>query len=242
MKTKGLLASVVTFMLLLSGLTACAQHERISGSGSVKKETRDIAGFKSIGTSGSFNVYISPGSSKSIEIEADDNILPYIVTELKGDELKVHIKKGYDIKPSQKITVNVSMPEVRSLAASGSGGFYSKGSLKGEKVELGISGSVNVDLDLQASKLEVGVSGSTKIALKGNISTVEYGISGSAAVDALALQSDNVEVSVSGSGDLAVNAQKKLDISISGGAKVRYKGNPSINQSSSGSAKITKID
>lgn len=242
MKTKSFLASAVTAILLLAGITAFAQRERVSGSGSIKKESRNINGFKSIGTSGSFNVYITPGTSKTIEIEADDNILPYIETELKGDELSIRVKKGYDIKPSQKITVNVSMPEVKSLAASGTGGFYSKGSLKGEKVELGISGSVNADLDLKASKLEVGVSGSTKITLKGNVSTVEYGISGSASVDALALQSDNVEVGVSGSGDLSVFAQKKLDISVSGGAKVRYKGSPAINQSSSGSAKITKID
>lgn len=242
MKTKSFLASAITAILLLAGITAFAQRERVSGSGSIKKESRNINGFKSIGTSGSFNVYITPGTSKTIEIEADDNILPYIETELKGDELSIRVKKGYDIKPSQKITVNVSMPEVKSLAASGTGGFYSKGSLKGEKVELGISGSVNADLDLKASKLEVGVSGSTKITLKGNVSTVEYGISGSASVDALALQSDNVEVGVSGSGDLSVFAQKKLDISVSGGAKVRYKGSPAINQSSSGSAKITKID
>lgn len=242
MKTKSFLVAAVTSMLLLTGITAFAQRERVAGNGNIKKETRNITGFKSIGTSGSFNVYITPGTSKTIEIEADDNILPYIESELKGDELYVHFKKGYDLRPSQKISVNVSMPEVRSLAASGSGGFYSKGSLKGEKVELGISGSVNADLELKASKLEVSISGSTKISLKGNVPTVEYGISGSGSVDALALQSDNVEVGVSGSGDLSVYAQKKLDISVSGGAKVRYKGNPAINQSSSGSAKVTKID
>lgn len=242
MKTKGFLASAVTFILLLSGLTVFAQREHVTGSGNIKKESREISGFKSVGTAGSFNVYISPGTSKTIEIEADDNLLSYIETELKGDELHIRIKKGYNVKPTQKITVNLSLPEVRSLAASGTGGFYSKGTLKGDKVELGISGSVNADLDLKANKLEVSISGSTKIALKGTVPKVEYGISGSGNVDALALQSDDVEVGVSGSGDLQVYAQKKLDISVSGGAKVRYKGNPAINQASSGSAKVTKID
>lgn len=242
MKTKGFLATVVACILLLTGMTASAQRERVAGNGNIKKETRNVSGFKSVGTSGSFNVYITPGTSKTIEVEADENILPYIETELKGDELNVHFKRGYDIKTTQKININLSMPEVKSLAASGTGGFFSKGSLKGDKVELGLSGSANVDLDLKATKLEVGVSGSTRISLKGNVPTVEYGISGSASVDALALQSDNVEVGVSGSGDLAVYSQKKLDISVSGSAKVRYKGSPAINQSSSGSAKITKID
>ncbi|WP_343667787.1 head GIN domain-containing protein [Chitinophaga sp.] len=234
--------TIAFLMLLFTSVTVFAQKEHITGSGTIKKESRSASPFKSIAASGSFNVYITPGSGSSIEIEADDNILPYIVTDIEDGELQLHVKKGYNIKPSQKITVNVTMAEVKSLAASGSGGFYSKGTLKGNKVELGISGSVIIDLDLNADKLEVGVSGSTKITLKGSIPDVEYGISGSASVDALALQSQDVEVGVSGSGDLAVYAAKKLDISVSGGAKVRYKGNPSINQSSSGSSKVTKID
>lgn len=234
--------AIAFLMLLFASVSVFAQKELVTGSGTLKKESRSASSFKSISTSGSFNVYITPGSGGSIEIEADDNLLPYIVTEVEDGELQLHVKKGYNIKPTQKITVNVSMAEVKSLAASGSGGFYSKGTLKGDKVELGISGSVIIDMDLKAEKLEVGVSGSTKISLKGNVTKVEYGISGSASVDALALQSETVEVGVSGSGDLAVFAEKKLDISISGGAKVRYKGNPSINQSSSGSAKVTKID
>lgn len=234
--------AIAFLMLLCASVSLFAQKERITGSGTLKKESRSASSFKSIAASGSFNVYITPGSGSNIDIEADDNLLPYIVTEVEDGELKLHVKKGYDIKPTQKITVNVSMAEIKSLAASGTGGFYSKGTLKGGKVELGISGSVNIDMDLKADKLEVGVSGSTKITLKGTIPAVEYGISGSASVDALSLQSQNVEVGVSGSGDLAVFAEKKLDISVSGGAKVRYKGNPSINQSSSGSAKVTKID
>ncbi|WP_440134942.1 head GIN domain-containing protein [Chitinophaga sancti] len=234
--------AIAFLMLMLASVNVFAQKDRITGSGTIKKESRSASAFKSIAASGSFNVYITPGSGTNIEIEADDNLLPYIVTDIENGELQLHVKKGYDIKPTQKITVNVSMAEIKELAASGSGGFYSKGTLKGDKVELGISGSVIIDMDLNAEKLEIGVSGSTKIALRGNVTKVEYGISGSASVDALALKSENVEVGVSGSGDLAVNAEKKLDISVSGGAKIRYKGNPSINQSSSGSSKVTKID
>jgi len=234
--------AIAFLMLMLASVNVFAQREHVTGNGTIKKETRTASSFKSISASGSFNVYITPGTSSNIEIEADENILPYIVTEVEDGELKLHWKKGYDVKPSQKIAVNVSMAEVKELAASGSGGFYSKGTLKGEKVDIGISGSVIIDMDLKADKLEVGVSGSTKILLKGDVPKVEYGISGSASVDALALKSQDVEVGVSGSGDLAVNVEKKLDISVSGGAKVRYKGNPSINQSSSGSSKVTKID
>lgn len=234
--------AIAFLMLICASVNVFAQRERLTGSGTIKKETRSASSFNSISASGSFNVYITPGAGSTIEVEADDNLLPYIVTEVENGELKLHWKKGYELKPTQKITVNVSMAQLKSLAASGSGGFYSKGTLKGDKVELGISGSVIIDMDLKAEKLEIGVSGSAKIALKGEVSKVEYGISGSASVDALALKSDFVEVGVSGSGDLAVNAEKKLDISVSGGAKVRYKGNPSINQSSSGSSKVTKID
>jgi hypothetical protein len=229
-------------VLVSSAFTITHRNERINGSGNIKEEARNEGAFKAISTSGAYNIYIQPGNQHSIKIEADDNILPYIVTKVSGNNLEIYTKKGYDIKPSKVVNIYITMEELEQLASSGSGGFYSRGKLKGDNVRLSFSGSVNTDIDLNANALKVEVSGSSKLSLKGNVSATEYHISGSVQVEALELKSNNAEVAISGSGKLDLNVEKKMEVRVSGMGQVRYKGTPVINQSSSGSVRVTKID
>lgn len=234
--------SLALSLFIFSAFTVAGFNEKIKGNGNIKQEARTAGSFKSISTSGSYNVYIQQGSGHDIKVEADDNILPYIVTEVNGNTLDIHTKRGYDVRPTKSINIYVTMDEVERLTSSGSGGFYGKGALKGGNVAFSFSGSTIVDLDINASKLKVELSGSTRLNLKGAIAAVDYDISGSGHVEALELQSSDVDIDISGSGRLDVNAEKKLAVSVSGSGTVRYKGSPSINQSSSGQAKVTKID
>jgi hypothetical protein len=185
-------------------------------------------------------VYITQGNTHSIRIEAESNLLPYIETKIDGDDLQVRVKKGYNIKPTKDVNVYVTMQEVRELAASGSGGFYSRNKLKTDKLELAVSGSADADLDVTSQQLEVGVSGASNVKLKGGAAKAEYSISGKADIQAFDLQAEDVEIAISGSGNANVNAQKTLDISVSGMGNIKYKGNPTIKQSVSGMGKIAK--
>lgn len=228
---------LLAFVLLLSSFL---QNERIAGNGDVKQEDRQATKFKNIGTSGTFKVYITQGNSHSVKVEAESNLLPYIETKIDGEDLEVRVKKGYNIKPTKTINIYVTMAEVKELAASGSGGFYSKGNLKTDKLELAVSGSADADLDVTSQHMEVAVSGASNVKLKGSATKAEYAISGKADIDAFDFQSDDVEIGISGSGNANVNAQKKLDVGVSGMGNVKYKGNPVIIQSVSGMGKIAK--
>lgn len=236
---KNLLLSIplLAFVLLLSSFL---QNERITGNGDVKQEDRQATKFKNIGTSGTFKVHIQQGNTHSIRIEAESNLLPYIETRIAGEDLEVRVKKGYNIKPTKDVNVYVTLQEVRELAASGSGGFYSKGKLKTDKLELAVSGSADADLDVTADEMEVGVSGASNVKLKGSAAKAEYSISGKADIQAFDFQANDVEIAISGSGNANVNAQKTLDIAVSGMGNIKYKGNPVIKQSVSGMGKIAK--
>lgn len=234
--------SLILFTFVFSAFTITGNNEKVKGSGNIKEETRSEGPFRSIRTAGSYNVYITPGAKNDIRIEADDNLLPLIVTKVNGNALEINTKKGFEIKPSKTINIYVTLDQLEELSSSGSGGFYSKGTLKGDRVKFAFSGSTTTELDLNASDLRVEVSGSSRLNLKGNIPATRYDISGSADVEALDLQSANASISISGSGKVDLAVEKKLDISVSGMGKVRYKGSPVINQSSSGMAKISKID
>jgi hypothetical protein len=234
--------SLLLFTLVASAFTISSKNEKVVGSGNIKAEARNESAFRRISTSGVYNVYITPGAKSDIRVEADDNLLPLIITKVNGNELEIYTKKGYDIKPTKTINIYVTLDELEELSSSGSGGFYSKGKLKGNNVKFSFSGSTNTNIDLNANNLTVQVSGSSKLNLKGNIPDTKYAISGSADVEALELQSSDADVNISGTGKLDIVAEKKLNISVSGMGKIRYKGTPVINQSSSGMAKISRIE
>lgn len=229
-----LLASIV----LLSSFIQ--RNERVKGNGETKEESRQATSFRKISSSGAFEVFIQQGGTHSIRVEAESNLLPYILTEVEGNKLNVHVKRGYNIQPTKKVNIYITLQELESLTSSGAGGFYSKGTLKTDNLDLGISGATNADLDLQAKDLDVTVSGVSHLKLRGNVAEASYRVSGSADISAFDLQTEEVKVGISGTAKANVNAVKNLNVQVSGMGTIKYKGSPSINQSVSGMGRISK--
>ncbi|MRG45596.1 hypothetical protein GFS24_10745 [Chitinophaga sp. SYP-B3965] len=230
---------LVLFFLSLSLAVSAQSQETISGNGKIKKEKRNASGsFDEIQVSGRYKVLFRQGSTTSIEVEADENLLPYIETNVDGAELQVHSKKGYNVKPTATIVVYITLPKLSSLQSSGSSSFSGEGSLKGDKLEISLSGKADVDLSLNYSGLELAVSGSGMVKLAGSVTKVEVNISGSGEFVAPDMKSQNMEINISGNGNAHVNVEKKLEIAISGNGKVKYKGSAITEQAVAGNGRV----
>lgn len=225
----------------ISGSFYHINEERIRGNGIVKQEPRPASPFTDISTSGVYKVVIEQGNTHSIRIDAEENLLPYILTDIEGGELKIHSKRGYNIQPTKEIKVYITLQKVDKLSASGAGGFTSTGKLKSDRIQLQFSGAADADLDINTDLLKVGISGASNVKLKGNSERAEYGISGAGDIDALDLSTNDVKIGISGTGKANVFAEKKLDVSVSGMGNIKYKGNPGITQAVSGMGRISKI-
>src|SRR5215211_4536604 len=98
--------------LLASATAFAGGWETIEGNGNLKKETRNASGYTAVATGGAFDVDISYGTSNTITIEADENLLPYIETVVEGNELKLKTKKGYSINSKNKMRISVSLTKL----------------------------------------------------------------------------------------------------------------------------------
>jgi biopolymer transport protein ExbD len=235
MKAKAFMTPVVLSVIMLTATVARSQ-QKINGSGSVKKETRNAdKPFDEIGVSGNYKVYISQGSKQSITVEAEENLLPYIETEIDGNDLGIGTKEGYNIRPTKDVVIRITVVKLESLAASGKSSFFGEGTIKGEDLEVGLSGETEASLSLDYSKLEIGISGKGKVKLNGRADKSELAISGDGDIAAADLKAKDMEVAISGNGNAHVQATGKLEIAISGNGKVKYRGSPSsVEQSVSG--------
>jgi hypothetical protein len=235
---------VLTSLGLMVILCSCSYigGKRVTGDGNMSSQTRNVGDFRGVEVTGSMEVIVSQGPAATVRVDADQNLLSYIETNLDGDVLEVHPKKGYNLRPRAGIKIYVTAPQYQLLAVTGSGTIRSGSKIThGDKMRMEVTGSGDIQADADAPNISTEITGSGSITVSGNTRTFGTGINGSGEVHGFNLLSEATEVEINGSGNAEVFASKQLNINISGSGDVQYKGNPTVNQSVSGSGNIRKV-
>jgi len=216
--------------------------QRIRGNGNIRTENRTPGNFNSVASHGSFNVYVSTGSP-SVKIEAEDNLLPYIETYVDGSVLHVQTKDNYWLRPSRQVKIYVSSPDFNSIRSYGSGDIIGTSKVTdSSKLELGVNGSANIKMDVNAPNIDAEINGSGDISLTGETKTFNGEIRGSGNVKAMDLKSEAATVKIYGSGNADIFASLKLDVHVAGSGDVNYKGNAQVSSSIAGSGRVKKVE
>jgi hypothetical protein len=232
------------FAALLTCISSFAQWpwQKIEGNGNLKKETRTASGYTEISSSGFWDVMVAYGESNSIQIEGDENLLPYI--ETKVEEGKLSIKtKNVNLHSKNKMTIYVSLTRLTGISLSGSGDIIGNGKFSNDgETGFKISGSGNITMSFaKLNKVHIGVSGSGNIHLSGSAGSLETRVSGSGNIDCRNLICDDASARISGSGNIKLNANKSVDVSINGSGNVSYRGAASdVRKHVSGSGRVVK--
>jgi hypothetical protein len=210
-------ATISLFALgLLLALTACFHGVR--GSGVRKTEKRDLPAFTSIETSGAFDVKVDCQKPASFEIEADDNILPLVQTEVRDGVLRVTTTKSY--RSNGGIVLRVNVPDLARIKSTGAGKFDIS-NVKNDQFEIQSTGAATVVASGQSKSLTIGSTGAGKI-------------------DTHDLRASDATVKVTGAAGVDVYATDQLDVTVSGAGRVTYSGNPKVSKKVSGAGQVVK--
>jgi hypothetical protein len=209
----------ISFTLVLTlafALSACIGGVR--GSGNRKIEKRDLPAFTSIETSGAFDVEVQCQQSASVEIEADDNILPLVQSEVRGGVLYLNTLKSYS--SSGGIVARIKVPDLASIKVTGAGKFRLS--------------------DVKNDSFEIRSTGAAQVVASGQTKFAKISSTGAGEIDAHNLRADKVDVEVTGAAGIDVNAVDELNIRVSGAGRVTYSGNPKVTKNVSGAGQVTK--
>ena len=142
-----------------------------------------------------------------------------------------------EISGSGELVVE-AMADAVECVSSGSGHFEYRG--RSDVFSYRGSGSGDGELELRSNKLELVLTGSGDLDMRGGTDVMELKISGSGDVRGDRMTAENVEVTISGSGDAEIYSEADLEVRISGSGSVIYSGNPQHTDfRSSGSGKIS---
>jgi len=223
-KTKMVIMKNCLIILIAALLFASCQT--LTGNGNVRDEKRNIPEISEINTSGSIDVEIKNGDTYSLTVHNDDNLLPYMITEVNNGALNVHYKNGYFINHDHAKVI-VTAPSLEKITTSGSADINSDGVIKNSKnIEIKTSGSGDINAELDAPSITVTGSGSGDVTLSGMTKDFDCKMSGSGDVKCSNLKSENAVIHVSGSSDIHVFASVSLKVNVTGSGDVYYTGNP----------------
>lgn len=239
MNKKLFLTSIILTIALSVNAQSWWNSKRIKGNGNVVTETRSTSDYDGISVGGSFDVILVKGKEGKITLKGEENILPYIETEVKGGNLKIQYKRNTNIKTTRRLTVTVTFQDIEKLSLGGSGNVISKDLIKADNLKVSIGGSGNIEAEVDAENIKASVAGSGNIELTGNANELKCSIAGSGDIKAYGLQTDTTRASIAGSGSVRVTVKTKIKASIAGSGSVYYKGNPKyVDSNSAGSGSV----
>jgi len=232
---------IILFALAALTLASCGfpvRYTTVRGSGDVITETRRVAGFDRVELSGIGTLIIEQGDTESLEISAEENLMPYLVSRVSGSTLNLGVEQLVNLQPTEDIIYRLTVIDLRAVETSGLGNVEIA-SLETSQLKIEISGSSTFTIgDLQAEKLNVDVSGMGDITVAGRAAEQRVELSGAGTYLAGELQTNSTRISISGSGNATVWAEEDLNVEISGVGAVEYFGSPVIDSEISGAGKL----
>lgn len=218
---------------------------RITGSGNIITRRVSIADFSRIETSRAVHLVVEKRSGREAIIEADDNIMPYVIVEVDGGCLTVSIDN--EIKSLNDVTVKVTVPSdgnISAISASSASRVTVETEIKTPKLMLDASSAANINIaksDVGTCSIEASSAANVEGAIKADNCVIDMSSASDVNVALLAVKCD-VTASSASSATLSGEAGD-IEITVSSAAKVDAMDlnarNADVSASSGGSIKIT---
>lgn len=210
-------------IILIGLLQAIMLVTGVSLFGQTTKENRNPGKFSSIESNSSVDIILKQGSECSIVVEADNDIISKVRTEVTGGRLTIGLERG-SFRNIKVLRATVTLPNLKELQIRGSGDVTSIGTIEAQDLKIDIYGSGDVDLDLKSTNTNVEIRGSGDTDLKGLRGNLDISIVGSGDFEAKEVQLEKLIARIQGSGDVSIiGAAKSSDIEVLGSGDASLK-------------------
>jgi hypothetical protein len=208
-------------------------------------ETREVSEFKSIASSGPFDVHVKINGTESLKIKAEPDAIKEIETTVQNGTLQIKFKHHQNRGNENygRIDIYVTAKELSALVNAGSGSIKVDGTVSGDRVNITLSGSGNIASAVKAGDFHAILSGSGSIDVNGTASDAKITISGSGGINGRNFNTGTASVTITGSGNAHIGADKSISAMIVGSGNVVYTGHAAITDSRTvGSGRLSKAD
>ena len=230
------------FALLIISSCNGQWGDKIKGNGKVVTEKRSTDSYDEIKLAGSMDFQLVNGNEGDITITGESNIIEYIITEVNDGVLSVKFKNNINVSYGSKpIKINIPVEAISYISLAGSSDVTSNQIIKNNDFSVKISGSGNIDLEIETKNTKASVTGSGDLTLKGTTENYKPSVTGSGDIHSKNLTALNASAKVTGSGTIDLMVKTDFKAKITGSGNINYYGNPeNVDKKVVGSGDINK--
>ncbi len=204
------------------------------------RENVDVSSFNALRVSSAFVVEISVGSTESLEIEIDDRFRDDLIAEVRGGTLVIGLEDRRSRRMRESPKAYITVKSLEEINISGAVTLKTFDILKGDRMDLKMSGASVVNMEVEVDELFIDASGACVINMEGMAKEQRLKSSGATTYRAYDLESEFADIRVNGAGSARVSVSDELDARASGASSIRYRGNPRVNSDTSGASSVRK--
>lgn len=210
----------------------------VKGNGEVVEETRKVAeDFTIVSASEGIDVFVTQDSQFKITVEADENVIDLIGTDIRDGKLKIHAIENIG-RATKK--VYVSLPEITGLRSSSGADLIAQNVIESDKIELDASSGSDLHVELTANEVSADASSGADIKVAGTAKMLYADASSGADIRARDLMAEKCNADASSGADISINVSESLVADASSGADISYTGEASVQTKKSVSGSVHK--
>jgi|SRR5690606_4416540 len=244
------IAAFFSFLIILTAgvwLAFIYPTNIIQGDGNLNTQNRELGDFKRIIVSDAIKVNLNQTRENRAIIKAESNIIPRVLTSIRGETLFIELEtlNPFSLKlvePKEDIIVDLSFKDISSIVLNDSASLISSNRLRISSLDLNLSGTSQLQLDVFTTQLKVILNNSSALNIRGSANIQNVEISGSAIYNAQDLESNEAVVTLTGSGDAVLRVSDSISASVNGTGNIGYYGIPDrVTQQARGGGKIAQL-
>ncbi|PCH52038.1 MAG: DUF2807 domain-containing protein [Flavobacteriaceae bacterium] len=236
------ITKIVAILVLLFTTSSCFMDAitGIKGNGNVISENRILnTDFDAIKVQQGINLYLTQGNLTTLNVEADENILNLLITEVKNNELKVYFEKN--VYRAKARNVYLTTATISNIRTSSGASVKSDNTLQVKSLDLDSSSGSSIKINVNATEVTSESSSGAVIDIFGNTKTFSARASSGSSIDADKLEAVDVYAKVSSGANINVNVSGKLTAKASSGGSIDYEGSPkNIDKDTSSGGSVSR--
>ena len=152
---------VLLFLLILGLMPVVAFSQ--------KRESRQVSNFTGIDASSVFDITVTKGNTESLAIEAGDNVMPYVRSEVHDGVLHLYLDGSNKLKNITGLKAFVVMKNLDSVSLSGACKLTANDAFSPGKFSADCSGASGMTVNVNTGQLSLEASGASNIMINANV-------------------------------------------------------------------------
>jgi len=224
---KTIISKLIVVFFTTTLITSCSVDifNRVDGNRHVVTENRKLNDdFTAVKVSSGIDLYITQGNIADLSVEADENLLDIIKTEVKDGQLRIYSEKNIWRAKARK--VHLTVKTINELKATSGSDVYSENIIKTSHFKVSVASGADARIKVIADRVESSASSGADLRISGKTTNHTSNASSGSSIYAYRLKSEETTVKVNSGADINIHASKSINAKANSGGDIDYRGNP----------------